>query len=448
MAPIWRDSPRGIRARAFILAHIGGGGDYMHTFAAVRDVPNIFPDLSGSGVDRGMLDAAVDALGAERLLWGSDLTMCTGLAKLRALDVIGLGDDEIEAIRWQNAARIFPAGSFPRCEQTLKSSTLPASPPRERAHDRRQRADRTVSVPPRAASRSGRARARARPRRDRRRVGRPSAVGVSIAIRPPATRRCSRRCDRFARPASSRSRDSARLAALGARARDAARRRARRRCARIRRSGDSGPHDVASMRELARRRGRDRASRCCSPFASRICASATRWIRPATSAAATVRALARAGDSVRLVVTAASREMIEEVHWGLTPDEQQRVFWDISWIWGPPEDHLAKLFRTIGSKRFVFGTQWPLRLTQTPRANLDLLPDDVARRSLADRATRFAERRYGATSPADRITCGVTVAHLRAISCPVQISRPSRAPCEFVHKTPRLRLDSKLTPSR
>ena len=103
--------------------------------------------------------------------------------------------------------------------------------------------------------------------------------------------------------------------------------------------------------------------------------------------AAAIRTLARAGSSVRLLVTAASREMIEEVHWGLTPIEQQRVFWDISWIWGPPEDHLAKLFRTIGAQRFVFGTQWPLRLTQTPSANLDLLPDDLIGVSLADART-------------------------------------------------------------
>ena len=101
---------------SFILAHIGGGGDYMHTFAAIRDVPNVYPDLSGSGVDRGMLDAAIDALGPGRLLWGSDLTMCTGLAKLRALDVLGLSPDALEGIRWRNAARIFRAGSFPRCE--------------------------------------------------------------------------------------------------------------------------------------------------------------------------------------------------------------------------------------------------------------------------------------------------------------------------------------------
>jgi hypothetical protein len=104
----------------FILAHIGGGGDYAHTFPAIADTPNILPDLSGSGVDRGMLDGAVRALGAERLLWGCDLTMCTGLAKLRALDVLGLSAGDIANIRWKNAVRIFPPGSFPRCMGTAQ----------------------------------------------------------------------------------------------------------------------------------------------------------------------------------------------------------------------------------------------------------------------------------------------------------------------------------------
>lgn len=98
---------------AFILAHIGGGGDYAHTFAAVRDVPNVYLDLSGSGIDRGMLDDALSAVGARRLLWGADITLCTGLAKLWALDVIGLRDDECADVRWRNAARIFPRHAFP-----------------------------------------------------------------------------------------------------------------------------------------------------------------------------------------------------------------------------------------------------------------------------------------------------------------------------------------------
>ncbi len=102
---------------AFVLAHIGGGGDWAHTLPAVRDIANVYPDLSGSGVDRGMLDAALAILGARRLLWACDLTIETGLAKLRALDVIGLSADEIADIRWRNAARLFPHGAFPRLEQ-------------------------------------------------------------------------------------------------------------------------------------------------------------------------------------------------------------------------------------------------------------------------------------------------------------------------------------------
>ncbi len=98
---------------AVILAHIGGGGDWQHTLAAVADIPNLYLDLSGSGVDRGMLDEALDCVGAGRIVWGADLTLETGLAKLWALDAIGLLAEDREAVRWRNAARIFPAGTFP-----------------------------------------------------------------------------------------------------------------------------------------------------------------------------------------------------------------------------------------------------------------------------------------------------------------------------------------------
>jgi predicted TIM-barrel fold metal-dependent hydrolase len=98
---------------AIVLAHIGGGGDWRHTLAAVRDVPDVYLDLSGSGVDRGMLDDALEVVGAGRLVWGADLTLDTGLAKLWALQAIGLPDEEMAAIRWRNAARIFPPAAFP-----------------------------------------------------------------------------------------------------------------------------------------------------------------------------------------------------------------------------------------------------------------------------------------------------------------------------------------------
>ena len=98
---------------SFILAHLGGGGDWAHTCAAVREIPNIYIDLSGSGVDRGMLDLAYASVGASRLLWGCDITMETGLAKLRALEAVGLNEDELAEVRWRNAARIFPHNALP-----------------------------------------------------------------------------------------------------------------------------------------------------------------------------------------------------------------------------------------------------------------------------------------------------------------------------------------------
>ncbi len=95
-------------------------------------------------------------------------------------------------------------------------------------------------------------------------------------------------------------------------------------------------------------------------------------------AAAQVRALARLRNSrCRIVLAGAGRELIEEVHWGLTPEEQQRVWYDWHWVWGPPEDHFAHLMRTLGPERLAWSSWWPLRLTQQARALVDLLPGDL-----------------------------------------------------------------------
>jgi uncharacterized protein len=96
--------------------------------------------------------------------------------------------------------------------------------------------------------------------------------------------------------------------------------------------------------------------------------------------AAAVRALLRSDAGVRLVVTHADRPFIEEVHFGAAPDEARRLWWDISWIWGPPEDHLETLLHSIGAARFLFGTGQPLRIPENAVAKLDLLDLDPANR--------------------------------------------------------------------
>jgi uncharacterized protein len=94
-----------------------------------------------------------------------------------------------------------------------------------------------------------------------------------------------------------------------------------------------------------------------------------------------VRSLIRSHEDVHIVITHADRPFIEEVHFGSTPLESARIWWDICWIWGPPEDHLETLLQTVGEQRFLFGTGQPLRLPENSVAKLDLLDLSTERRA-------------------------------------------------------------------
>jgi predicted TIM-barrel fold metal-dependent hydrolase len=48
------------------------------------------------------------------------------------------------------------------------------------------------------------------------------------------------------------------------------------------------------------------------------------------------------------------------------------MHWDIAWLWGPPDDQLAALYRTVGRDRFVFGTHFPFRLPEAALTKLAL----------------------------------------------------------------------------
>ena len=109
--------------------------------------------------------------------------------------------------------------------------------------------------------------------------------------------------------------------------------------------------------------------------------------------ASAVRSLVRHHQRVRLVVTNADRGFIEEVHFGSTPEEASRIWWDISWIWGPPEDHLKTLVGTIGAERFLFGTGMPLRLPENAPAKLDLSNFSPAQRMAIEHGNAAAVSR-------------------------------------------------------
>jgi predicted TIM-barrel fold metal-dependent hydrolase len=104
---------------------------------------------------------------------------------------------------------------------------------------------------------------------------------------------------------------------------------------------------------------------------------------PADLSAAAIAKLLRGARGVRVVVTAAAGPLVEATTAMLSAGERSRLWWDISWIAGPPRDDLARLFASLGANRFLYGSQWPLRLTQTPRANLDLLPEPLRALPLA-----------------------------------------------------------------
>jgi predicted TIM-barrel fold metal-dependent hydrolase len=103
-----------------------------------------------------------------------------------------------------------------------------------------------------------------------------------------------------------------------------------------------------------------------------------------------VRAMIRHHPGVRLVVTHADRGFIEEVHFGSSPQEAGRIWWDICWIWGPPEDHLQTLVHTVGAERFLFGTGMPLRLPENAPAKLDLSELSASERTAIERGNATA----------------------------------------------------------
>jgi len=77
-----------------IEAHLGGGGDWEWALKNLRKARNVYLDTSGSVVDAGMIEKAVRYLGAERLLFGTDLSMEEGVGKILDAD-IAEGDKQL-----------------------------------------------------------------------------------------------------------------------------------------------------------------------------------------------------------------------------------------------------------------------------------------------------------------------------------------------------------------
>lgn len=86
-----------------IMGHIGGGGDYEWSLQALADAPTVFADTSGSVIDEGMIEYAVQLLGADRLLFACDLSEEAGVGKVLGAD---LTEEERQAVFAGNAQAI------------------------------------------------------------------------------------------------------------------------------------------------------------------------------------------------------------------------------------------------------------------------------------------------------------------------------------------------------
>jgi len=87
-----------------IVAHISG--DNRWGIRAIRDVPSLYTDCSGSIADFGHIEYCVEQLGADRLLWGTDIRGADYLYTLAKVRDSSLSDEDKAKVLGLNAAKL------------------------------------------------------------------------------------------------------------------------------------------------------------------------------------------------------------------------------------------------------------------------------------------------------------------------------------------------------
>jgi len=89
----------------FIAAH-SGGGNWETGLPALRDLPNVYAELSGSDPTAGFTEMAVRLLGANRVIFGSDAPGRSFATQLGKVLGTSLDDDTKRLILWSNLQNI------------------------------------------------------------------------------------------------------------------------------------------------------------------------------------------------------------------------------------------------------------------------------------------------------------------------------------------------------
>ena len=86
-----------------IMAHMGGNP--YHGLRCIADLDNVYPDISGTPIGKGEIDYAVGQIGADRLLFGTDMPY-GGRQCIAQVEDSGLSDEEKEKVYYRNALKV------------------------------------------------------------------------------------------------------------------------------------------------------------------------------------------------------------------------------------------------------------------------------------------------------------------------------------------------------
>jgi predicted TIM-barrel fold metal-dependent hydrolase len=100
LAALARRHPRA----TLIMAH--SGGDWEVGYRCARHLDNVYFDVSGGEANSGGIERAVDLVGADRVLFGSDLPLRSMSSQLSKVLGARIPDDAKEKILYRNAAGI------------------------------------------------------------------------------------------------------------------------------------------------------------------------------------------------------------------------------------------------------------------------------------------------------------------------------------------------------
>jgi predicted TIM-barrel fold metal-dependent hydrolase len=95
-----------VPSAVLIAAH--AGGNWRQSAGILRGLSaNVYADVSGGYPDAQMVRGLVDAIGAARVLWGSDAPGRTAASQLTKVTLAPISDEDKELILWKNASRVF-----------------------------------------------------------------------------------------------------------------------------------------------------------------------------------------------------------------------------------------------------------------------------------------------------------------------------------------------------